>query len=108
MSNPADLRPGATDRLAWLNVGCGTHHAPPPWWSIDVVRDEAAGTLPDEVVERGPLPYADRTCGRVLFALLMEHVGWGATLRAVRVEGRRGLAPGGTLLALGPDARRTA
>lgn len=95
-------------RLAWLNVGCGTHHAPPPWWSIDVVYDEASGTLPDEVVARGPLPFEADTCSRVLFSHLMEHVAWGQPLLDVMAEARRVLAPGGTLLAVGPDARRTA
>lgn len=91
---------------AWLNLGCGTHTAPAPWWNVDVVRD--GETQPDEVVPRGTLPYLVDSCARVMLSHLMEHVPWGQPLLDVLTDCRRLLAPGGTLLAIGPDAKRTA
>ena len=91
---------------AWLNLGCGTHTAPAPWWNVDVVRD--GDTQPDEVVPRGTLPYLVDSCARVMLSHLMEHVPWGQHLLDVLTDCRRLLAPGGTLLAIGPDAKRTA
>ncbi len=101
-------RPGWPDvppAGAWLNVGCGTHNAPPPWWNIDVVAND--DTHPDEVVPRGPLPYPDDSCERIMLSHLMEHVPWGQPLLDTLAEHRRLLVPGGSLVAIGPDVERT-
>jgi hypothetical protein len=104
-------RPHVFGGEAWLNLGCGTHSARPPWWNIDVVQEDAVegyGSIhPDEVVPRGPLPYLDNSCSRVMLSHLMEHVDWGKPLLTVLAECRRLLAPGGELMAIGPDVDRT-
>ena len=98
-------RPTVGGDSAWLNVGCGTHLAPSPWWNIDVVSND--NTHPDEVVARGPLPYPNGSCGRILLSHLMEHVPWGPPLLAALRDYRRVLSSTGQLLAIGPDVERT-
>lgn len=95
----------ATGERAWLNVGCGTHYAPSPWWNIDVVSND--NTHPDEVVPRGMLPYPSASCERIMLSHLMEHVPWGRPLVKALEDYRRLLVDGGRLLAIGPDVTRT-
>lgn len=90
----------------WLNVGCGTHNAPAPWWNVDVVYAPEHSTTPDDVVPRGPLPYADGSATRVLLSHVLEHQPWPAALPFLE-DVRRVLAPGGEVFAIGPDYVRT-
>jgi predicted SAM-dependent methyltransferase len=99
-------RPTADGPLAWVNIGCGTHNAPPPWWNVDVVTND--NTHPDEVVPRGRLPYPDRSCERVMLSHCMEHIPWGQPLLDALADYRRLLQRGGQLVAIGPDFERTA
>lgn len=100
------VRPGALrPSPEWLNVGCGTHNAPAPWWNVDVMANEV--THPDDVVPRGPLPYDDDTIGRVYLGHLVEHVPWGTPLLEVLVDVRRVMKPGAELLVVSPDVDRT-
>jgi SAM-dependent methyltransferase len=96
---------------AWLNVGCGTHLAPTPWWNVDVVdKDHIDGygpIHPDEVVPRGPLPYADHTVSRVMLSHVLEHIDWGQPILDFLRDIHRVLKPGGEVLAIGPDVFRT-
>jgi SAM-dependent methyltransferase len=89
----------------WLNVGCGTHRAPKPWWNVDV--HEGDDVWPDQVVEAGePLPFDDGSCERVLASHVLEHVPWEDVPAFVTDLGRV-LAPGGELLVVGPDVYKT-
>lgn len=98
------------ERHAWLNVGCGTHNAPAPWWNIDVVEEdevEGYGAIhPDEVVPRGKLPYKAKTVERVMLSHVLEHVPWENTLTFL-ADIKRVMKPGGELMAIGPDAEKT-
>ena len=59
----------------WLNVGCGTHLAPEPWWNIDGHRD--AEVRPDQLIDpEAPLPFDDKSCDRVFLSHVLEHVPW--------------------------------
>ena len=88
----------------WLNIGCGPHRAPVPWWNVDVV--ERDGVAPDEVVELGRLPYGDGSCERLYLGHVLEHIDWVA-LPAYMAELRRVLRPAAEVLAVGPDVERT-
>jgi hypothetical protein len=89
----------------WLNVGCGTHLAPHPWWNVDLVEND--DTHPDEVVPRGPLPYDDATVKRVMLSHVLEHVPWHEPILRFLADVRRVMAPGAEVLAIGPDVHRT-
>lgn len=89
--------------MTWLNVGCGTHHAPSPWVNTDT--RETTTTHPDVLVEAdAPFPFDDRSCDRVLLSHVLEHVPWPA-VPAFLAEVRRVLD--GKLLVIGPDVYRT-
>lgn len=87
----------------WLNVGCGTHRAPAPWWNIDtVIRDDIR---PDQLVDPdGPLPFDTGSCDRVLLSHVLEHVPWEQVPSFLR-DVRRVCS--GTALVVGPDVHRT-
>lgn len=85
-----------------LNVGCGTHYAP-GWVNVDAMI--APNTHPD-VQAKVPYPFPDETFERVYLGHVLEHVDWSA-IPAFMAEVRRLLAPGGKVLATGPDAYRT-
>jgi predicted SAM-dependent methyltransferase len=89
----------------WLNVGCGTHRAPSPWWNVDVVDSDQFDIHPDEVIPRGPLPYPDGTVKRVMLSHLLEHVPWHDVPTFLR-DVHRVMEPGAELLAIGPDIER--
>lgn len=90
----------------WLNVGCGTHRAPDPWINLDVHADD--DHRPDLVIDPAD-PFAAfdaRSAERVYLGHVLEHVRWplvGDLLACVRAV----LAPGGLVLATGPDVYRT-
>lgn len=89
----------------WLNVGCGTHHAPNPWHNVDVVENDT--THPDQIVKSGePLPFPDGSCDRIFLGHVLEHVRWDRVLSFLD-DVRRLLAPDGRLLVAGPDVYRT-
>lgn len=94
-------------RPEWLNVGCGTHRAPAPWWNVDVVQSDKFNIHPDEVIPRGPLPYADGSVTRVMLSHVLEHIDWGQPLLDFLGDVRRVLKPGGDVFAIGPDVFRT-
>jgi predicted SAM-dependent methyltransferase len=86
----------------WLNVGCGTHYAPPPWWNIDTVKNDEVH--PDQVIDpNAPLPFEDKSCDRVLLSHVLEHVPWEqvpAFLADIRRIARA------EVLVVGPDTYR--
>lgn len=93
-----------------LNIGCGTHRAPAPWWNIDVVRRDGPGVPrrdvidPDQIVDPGkPLPFDDESCERVFCSHVLEHVPW-EDVPAFLIDVRRVLI--GELLIVGPDVYR--
>lgn len=95
----------------WLNLGCGTHRAPAPWWNVDtVVRkgpDVAAiDTVdPDQVIDPNrPLPFAAGSCDRVFLSHVLEHVPWEA-VPGLLIDVRR-IAVAEVLI-VGPDCYRT-
>lgn len=90
----------------FLNVGCGPHRAPEPWWNIDrVERPGDTPTAPDEVVPDGPLPYADGSVKRLYAGHIMEHMPI-TVVREVLKDWRRVLAPGAEIAIVGPDVNR--
>lgn len=87
----------------WLNVGCGPHRAPEPWWNVD--REFHAGlTEPDEVVGDG-LPYEDASVDRMYIGHIMEHIPMHQVM-AVVGEWVRVLKPGAEVGVVGPDVNR--
>lgn len=91
-----------TERL-WLNVGCGSHRAPSPWWNVDTVRN--GNTKPDQIVAPGTaLPFPDGSCERIYLGHVLEHVAWPDVPRFL-TDVRRLLD--GHLLVTGPDVYRT-
>lgn len=93
----------------WLNIGCGTHNAPAPWWNIDTTRrvDCAAEDVidPDEIIDPDkPLPYDDNSAERVLLSHVLEHVPW-EQVPDFLLDVRRVAAD--ELLVVGPDVYRT-
>lgn len=94
----------------WLNVGCGTHKAPEPWWNIDTVRrvgpDIAAAVTvdPDQVIDPAdPLPFDDGSCERVFLSHVLEHIPWEALPDFLRDVRRVAAAE---VLIVGPDCYR--
>lgn len=94
------------DRAKWLNVGCGPHRAPAPWWNVDRVMrpDPDQPTTPDEVVG-DLLPYEDGTVERLYAGHIMEHVPI-PQVPDLLADWRRVLAPGGHICIVGPDVNR--
>lgn len=91
--------------MIWLNVGCGTHRAPPPWINVDVVRRD--DVQPDLIVQPGdPLPYDCASVEKIYAGHVLEHMPWPDTLAYLH-DLRRVLEPGGELLVTGPDVLRT-
>lgn len=95
----------------WLNVGCGTHRAPDPWWNIDTIRlvgghiPAAERIDPDEIVDPGkPLPYDDGSCERVFLSHVLEHIPWEGVPDFLR-DVRR--VASGKIMLVGPDTYRT-
>jgi len=99
----------------WLNVGCGTHNAPAPWWNVDVVDKPSDDPLvgdygaihPDQIVPRGPLPFEDGTCDRIFLSHLLEHVEWGEPVLDLLWDVQRLLTEDGEVCIVGPDYKRT-
>jgi len=67
----------------WLNVGCGTHRAPEPWWNIDTTKQSGPDipkhdwVEPDQVIDPNePLPFEDGSCDRVFLGHVLEHIPW--------------------------------
>lgn len=86
----------------WLNVGCGTHRAPEPWWNIDTTEND--DVHPDQIVTPGePLPFADKSCERVLLSHVLEHVPWEAVPAFLSDIRRIAI---GEVLIVGPDTYR--
>jgi predicted SAM-dependent methyltransferase len=94
-----------SDTPIWLNIGCGTHRAPAPWVNTDVVENES--THPDVIVPTGEFPWPDGSAERVYLGHVLEHMYWGPPLVAFLEGVRRVLAPGGMVLAVGPDYVKT-
>lgn len=95
----------------WLNVGCGTHRAPPPWWNVDTVRRvgpdvPAAVTVdPDQIIDpTQPLPFDEESCERVMMSHVLEHVPW-EQVPAFLLDVRR--VASAEVLILGPDVYRS-
>ncbi len=96
--------------MTWLNIGCGTHLAPKPWWNIDTVRRKGPGIPsvdtvdPDQIVDPNePLPFEDGSCERVLMSHVLEHIPWEQVPIALRDVRRVAAAE---LLIVGPDCYR--
>lgn len=92
----------------WLNVGCGTHRAPGPWWNVDTVLrldcPPADIIDPDQVIDPGkPLPFDDGSCDRVLLSHVLEHVPW-EDVPAFLLDVRR--VASDEVLIVGPDVYR--
>jgi hypothetical protein len=94
----------------WLNVGCGTHRAPEPWWNVDTVLIDGEDVprkdrvVPDQVIDpSGPLPFDDGSCDRVFLGHVLEHVPWEAVPRFL-LDVRR--VASAEVLIVGPDVYR--
>jgi predicted SAM-dependent methyltransferase len=97
--------------MTWLNVGCGTHRAPEPWWNVDTVRRvgpdiAAVDTIdPDQIIDPDqPLPFEDGSCERVMLSHVLEHVPWESVPAFLRDIRRVAAAE---VLILGPDTFRS-
>lgn len=84
-----------------VNLGSGTHPAPPPWVNVDV----DPGHHPDVVADVGDLPYPDGAVERLMASHVAEHIPLDV-LGVVLAEWRRVLVPGGVLMLVGPDIDR--
>lgn len=88
-----------------VNVGCGPHRAPAPWWNLDLVDNDVVH--PDQVVEPDDwLPFPVHSLERIYLGHILEHVPWSDVpgfLGAVRA----GLTGGGEVCIVGPDVNRT-
>ena len=90
--------------MTWLNVGCGTWRADPPWVNLDVADNDEVH--PDVLCEPGePLPFDDGVAEQVFAGHVFEHTAWEDIPRFV-AELARVLEPGGELLVVGPDVHR--
>lgn len=87
---------------ALLNVGCGPHRAPAPWWNTDVI--EVPGAIqPDQVVDpRHPFPFGAASMSRVYCGHVLEHVAWEQVPGWLNQLGRC-MAADGVLCVVGPD-----
>lgn len=92
-----------------LNVGCGPHRAPEPWWNIDVVENDEVH--PDEVynINSGTpegaydLMYARYPkLERIYMGHVLEHLPWEA-IDHVLWQAYMALSPGGEIAVCGPD-----
>lgn len=88
---------------AWINVGCGPHRAPEPWWNIDRAFHPGL-TEPDEVVGEF-LPYEDGSVRRMYIGHIMEHIPI-YQIMGVIADWYRVLAPGADIAIVGPDVNR--
>ena len=97
------VRP-SREQPGYLNIGCGPHRAPAPWWNTDVVRDDRSGTWPDEITK--PLQnYGARSCHRIYMGHVLEHVPW-VDVRAFLLFHMKQLVRNGELAIVGPDVLR--
>lgn len=85
-----------------LNVGCGPHRAPAPWWNTDVIA--VPGHIePDQVVDpRHPFPFGDRSMTRVYCGHVLEHIAWEAVPNWLDGLART-MTDDGILCVVGPD-----
>lgn len=89
--------------MIWVNVGCGPHRAPAPWWNVDrVVRP--GNTEPDEVVG-DQLPYKHGTVERLYAGHVLEHIVI-ERVPTTLANWYQILRPGGELAVVGPDVNR--
>lgn len=87
-----------------MNVGCGPHYAG-GWLNTDVHRGD--GNEPDIVVRAGcALPVPDNYLDRLYMGHVAEHVPWDEVV-PMFADAWRALKPGGELVVVGPDAKRT-
>lgn len=84
-----------------VNVGCG-NHPQPGWLNVDVCAEVG----PELVAAGGMLPLRSGSVDAVYVGHVLEHVAWGAGVRALLAEVRRVLAPGGRVCVVGPDYDR--
>jgi len=89
----------------WLNVGCGSFRAPPPWLNLDC--HDGDGVHPDEVVDpdRPLATYPDNRVDRVYMGHVLEHIPW-PDVPAFLADIHRALRPGGEICVVGPDILR--
>lgn len=87
----------------WLNVGCGPHRAPTPWWNVDRVK-RPGNTEPDEVVG-DTLPYDDGSVERLYAGHILEHIPM-PSVRDVLTDWCRVMKSGGEIGIVGPDVNR--
>lgn len=88
----------------WLNIGCGPHYAD-GFCNIDVHSGD--GNHPDVVVPlTNKILVPDGSLDRVYAGHVLEHIPWDNCVEFLR-NIRRALKPGGELLVVGPDLRRT-
>lgn len=89
-----------------LNLGSGTHYVE-GWLNLDVRADDHTKA---DVIVSGTDPFASFGSGSaeaVYLGHVLEHVPWPDVPRLL-AEVHRVLAPGGEMLAVGPDVRRLA
>lgn len=90
-----------------LNLGPGTHYAH-GWDNLDVAAAAAAGIRCDTIVD-GAAPFAGFATGsaaQVNLSHVLEHVPW-PKVHELLTDVYRVLAPGGRVLAVGPDVFRS-
>lgn len=85
-----------------VNVGVGPHYAK-GWVNTDLIRDEAAGILPDVIAPLQAMPFDDGSVSLLYAGHCLEHIPLGAPFDAAMAEVKRVLAPDGVAAFVSPD-----
>lgn len=91
-----------------LNIGCGPHRAPAPWWNLDVIHAPELDPpiVPDQVVtESLVVTFGAESVERIYLGHVIEHVAWDRLPDFLR-DVYDVLAPGGEVMVVGPDVLR--
>lgn len=84
-------------------MGCGPHIAAAPWVNFDLVRDEAAGILPNALASLERLPIRDGSVERLYAGHCLEHIPLGEKFDAAMMEIKRVIGDDGIACFVCPD-----
>jgi predicted SAM-dependent methyltransferase len=87
---------------SWINLGCGPFPAPAPWVNVDELPLDGV----DVMASICDLPFDDGSAERIYAGHVFEHLTYLDQLPIALEEMKRILAPGGTMMVVGPDLRR--